>query len=269
MRKKTEHGKEKQSTLLLRLFLVGVAILLLLSGILKVASIIAKSTFDGTHRYTLLIQYNAKEVRAFSLSPQDSTISVLSMSSKTTIYNARQYLAIPVDAFIKNQNIPDSENSTQVLFYMLMHYRDFKQLTSIDLIRLWFYSRGIDQTNVSKREITYPYDVEKLDNISSSLFKDNAIVAENLNIQIINQTDVTGLGNRLSRVISNMGGNVISVESPDQLAKHSSITFVGSRGYTVSKLVKITNYHSIPMQKKSFADIIITIGQDKENNEQF
>jgi hypothetical protein len=96
----------------------------------------------------------------------------------------------------------------------------------------------------------------------SDLFKDNTIITENLNIQIINTTDIPGLGKQLERVIVNQGGNVISVTNSREPVKKSKIQYIGEKNYTVGKFTSLFDLSAEKIENKSIADLIIIIGED-------
>ena len=271
MKRKLSPKKKFSNMHLLRIFLLGVLTLLLISVITKFTEVAQKSLFDGSHRFTVAILYAPSIVKVFSFSPEDNSESILTIHTTKEVYqNLEDYIAVPIDALIKDSNIPPNiQNPSDLFFSLNFKFGLHTSLTKIDIFRLWFFARNVAPTDIQSKEISSNLDSSTIDTISSSFFKDNTVESENKNIQIINETNVTGLGNRLSRIVSNSGGNVVSVKTNETVEKHSVIEFSGNRGYTTEKLIKITGYNAIPMQKKSFADIIILIGQDRQNSESF
>ena len=97
----------------------------------------------------------------------------------------------------------------------------------------------------------------------SSFFTDQQIALEKKRIQIINGTDITGAGNRLANVISNMGGDVVIVLTSDKEEPVSKIIYSGNKSYTVEKLSSLLNFSNAKTNETFLANVIIILGKDK------
>ena len=95
---------------------------------------------------------------------------------------------------------------------------------------------------------------------------DSFIENERQTIKIINGTGVSGLGSRLARFITNMGGNVIMVATENGKEKKSYISYIDKRTYTVKRLQKILGYEVVRNKDNTLSDVTIVIGEDKLNN---
>jgi hypothetical protein len=104
------------------------------------------------------------------------------------------------------------------------------------------------------------------DNIVGNSVNDDLIEKDNQTVQIINRTNVSGLGGRLAKMITNMGGNVILVMSEDNSIKKSAITYIDKETYTVKNLQKILGYEAVREPSNAMSDITIIIGEDKINS---
>ncbi|KKQ29054.1 MAG: hypothetical protein US43_C0009G0001, partial [Candidatus Levybacteria bacterium GW2011_GWA1_37_16] len=98
------------------------------------------------------------------------------------------------------------------------------------------------------------------------LASDTSIEKDHQTIRIINGTEVIGLGNRLARLITNMGGDVIIVATSDSLIKKSSILYIDKKTYTVERLQKVLGYEVAKEENNAISDITIVIGEDKLNS---
>ncbi len=73
-------------------------------------------------------------------------------------------------------------------------------------------------------------DAVKLDYFVRERMADSQIVDEGLSIAVFNGTSHPGLANEVSRIITNMGGNVISVSTTEQKFEKSLVTFSEDKG---------------------------------------
>ncbi len=253
--------KEKSKSLNLAFYFgIFVFLIIVISLFFKTFDVIKKSKFDGKHRFTVAV-INNKNVDLISASPTDGTLLVLHIDGISSPDSLKK-LSLPIDAYAKT----DSNFSSIVNYYfakMLFNKRNFHtSLTTIDLLRLSIYSSGVDSQKVRQESISINNQKEILA-FSSTLFADPAISEEKVSIQITNATDVVGLGNRLTKYIANMGGNVVLVNSSKDSESKSRILYQ-KESYTVKKISEMLN---IPKEKKemnSISDVVIVIGKDKE-----
>lgn len=243
-------------------FFVLVGLLLLGSVLVKLATVIEKSHFDGVHRFT--VEFTTKDksfAKVVSFAPDTRSISIITISNAQAVPYTGKFLGVPIDAKVKNSR--QEKDVALELQSLLFTYGSFETtLTPIDILRLWLFAKEVPNSSVATREISSFLDGASIDKISSNLFVDYTLSQENISIQIINATQVSGLGNRLARLITNMGGNVVSVVSKDESIKQSTISYNTKKTYTLQKLEKVLGFQSKILEEKGIADIILTIGED-------
>lgn len=256
-------------------FFVLVGLLLLGSILVKLATVIEKSHFDGTHRFT--VEFTTKDksfAKVVSFAPDTRSISIVTISNGQAVPHIGKFLGVPIDAKVKNSKetrlAARQEDVVLELQSLLFTYGSVETtltpiqsgLTPIDILRLFLFAKEVPNSSVATREISSSLDGASIDKISSNLFVDYTLSQENISIQIINATQVSGLGNRLTRLITNMGGNVVSVVSKDESIKQSTISYTTKKTYTLQRLEKVLGFQSKILEEKGIADIILTIGED-------
>lgn len=241
-------------------FFVLVGLLVLGSLVVKLATVVEKSSFDGVHRFT--VEFKEKQSsEVVSFAPDTRSISILKIQDVSPTLSVGKFLGIPIDAKVKNSR--QEKNVASNLASLLFSYGKVETtLTPIDILRLWIFSREVPSSSVATKEISSSLDGASIDKISSSRFVDYTLSQENISIQIVNGTGVSGLGNRLARLITNMGGNVVSVETSDGLIKQSKITYQRKKTYTLEKLIKVLGFPSSFAEEKGIADVVLTVGED-------
>lgn len=267
---KRKKKKPEGNTLRLAItFFVLVGLLLLGSALVKLATLIEKSHFDGAHRFTVeFIPSDKSFARVISFAPDTRSISIVTISNAQAVPHIGKFLGVPIDAEVKNirQAMPAGRQDKNVVLQLqslLFSYGSVETtLTPIDILRLFLFAKEVPSSSVATREISSSLDGASIDKISSSLFIDYTLSQENISVQIINGTEVSGLGNRLARLITSMGGNVVSVGTSDGLIKQSKITYQAKKTYTLEKLVKFLGFPSSIAEEKGIADIVLTIGED-------
>ena len=260
------------------LFALVVLFLFLLSLIVKTAALIKVSKFDSSHSFYLEIDksYNLSDgFEIIGFAPDRGSVSVLDVRAKKglpPLQSAPQSVGIPIDARIIFKSRNDYLNFSQNpkidsrMFYLLSH-RNYEALgiTPIDLFRLWIYTLGVKADNTAFKRIKLPLAREKLDQLVSLMFADYSLSLKKESIEIINDTNISGLAARLARVIINIGADVVMVSSQTANSA-SSISYFGKRTYTVDRLHALFGYKLIKMPKPGIADIIINIGASGIHN---
>ncbi len=267
-KKKPHSGRSIRLAILFCLLVGGLIFFSLLS---KLLIIIKNSTFDGEHRFTIVVSSDNKSNTVISFAPKEESVSVLHINGIENSSNIEKIMEIPVDGKVASQysvqkNLPDT-----LKVFLLRYTSITTNLTIIDLARLWWFSQALPKHAYTEKSLSLaskdfrPLTDIALDKLSAELFTDETIALEKISIQIVNATSVSGLGNRFARLVGNMGGNVISVVTAEKEAAKSSIQYFGEKSYTVIRLEKIIGIVSTPMQNPGLADIIVTIGKDSEN----
>lgn len=262
---RTKSGKHLR---LAGLFVIMVLGLIVISALFKFLLIVKNSHFDGSHSF--IVSFVGKnKVEVVSFSPANKTLSILNIDSKYNHINIVKSFGIPIDGTIDSQD-PNSNNISSILLGSVISLgQPLKNLTVLDAFRLFLFCKTMPQNNIYERQLTSELnDTQKSTVITLSL-TDVSIYQENQTIQIINASNVHGLGARLAALITNIGGNVILVSTSDQVINNSKIVYYGKQSYTVKK---IGNYLGIAPQQsgqRGVADVIITIGKDKAESSSF
>lgn len=269
--------QRKYSFTVLFTFLALLTALLVISATFKLVTVIEQSVFDGKHQFNL-VAYDKKDthrLEVLSFAPDRSAISILSVTGNIE-YPIGKKLKVPIDGFVKTDEsfgkpIEDkSEHVTSLLMRSALRLHLVPtSLTVVDFIRLLLFARSVERPNIRIAEQILPADELEIDKTCVSLFGDSLINQEKMSIQIINGTNTVGLGNRLARLISNIGGNVVSVISSDSEIKTSEIAYIGKNSYTVQRLSRILKYKVVRIDKTDISDIIIKIGKDSSDTSIF
>lgn len=268
MRAKKNKGKNLKLALA---FLLTVLLLILASFISKIYFIFRESAFDATHSYNVAyLQDNGKTV-VISFSPSSHSIGILRMDRSVDSKKIGKTLQIPVDGVIEgvDSNLSKEKIGSEMQNIFLGFDKVDTNLTIIDLARLMVFAKTVPLTSVSEKSIVLPSD--QIENsVVLSFFTDPDIVAEKSRIEVVNGTGVSGLGNRLANLLSNIGADVVLVSNSDNIQKKSKIRYCNKKNYTVKRLVEILNFKLEDRCKEAtVADVIITIGTDSLQNLKF
>lgn len=235
--------------------MLGLMMILVL-GLLKAAPVLLSGRFEKYDRFTVVIDGEKRALLSISTDkkgavvivlPNDLYISRLAHGygayQVSKIYEVgeldhrggevfsstlSQYLGIPVDGFIHTKRNPENLKAffTSPEFFL----NDRSNLSLIDRIKI---IATINELRFDRIEIFNLQDrAEKiiladglkarsidsldLDHLLGGSFVEKRLEDENLRVLILNSTKTAGLGNRVARLLSNIGMNVVNVDSQDQ-----------------------------------------------------
>ena len=241
------------------IFIVGISL------IFKLIIIISNGQFDSSRRFTLSITNN-KNIEIMSLSPSLNNITIFKFNDTLSSSQAGRLLEIPIDGNIESKSINLNQSANSLFMNAVINYNKLKtKLTIVDILKLLILTKTIPESAVDTVTVGDQGGLVK-DNIVGNSVNDDLIEKDNQTVQIINRTNVSGLGGRLAKMIANMGGNVILVMSEDNSIKKSAITYLDKETHTVDRLQKILGYEVIREPSNAMADITIIIGEDKVNS---
>lgn len=259
------NSKEENSNLKLAVvFAILVFTLFAISIFSRGVILLRQSRFDSQNRFTVSFQ-NESALSIISFNPASRAITILKLDGYTKDFNFYQFLAIPIDGevivdFLDLKKERDPESIMAKVLQNSSHVKT--NLTIIDLARLFLFSKSLPKNATDVNHVSASLTLAEIDKISKKLFKDEAIDRSGERIEIINATDVPGLGARVARLVANMGGDVIFISTADSQKNNSSITYVGKKTYTVEKLSKILGFRTISGEGRTIADITIVVGKD-------
>lgn len=260
MRKKRSLKKDNNTKVAV-IFVGFVLTIVLVSLIFKFVVLLSQSQFDNAKRFTMTVS-NKNDVEVISFSPISRSISVLKLDADIDV-PLNQFLAIPIDGFVKKDSLDINQKVGSLFPEMIFNYKKLNtNLTIVDLVKLFIFTKSLKDREIVERSISKDLAAGDIDSLARRLFNEGLIEEEGKKIQIINSTDVLGLGNRLARLITNMGGDVIIVVTGNEPQESSEISYIDDKNYTVERLSKVLGYSTVKVTDRTIADVTITIGQD-------
>lgn len=271
MKKKT-HAEDSRS---IKTFLIYAAIVfffILLSLAIKVVFVFQQSKFDDKQSFNIAIIQNntVKEIVGFN--PSENTYSLLQLEGAPLRPDSLgKMLGIIPDAQLQiPSDIATDSDIAGTLQASLWHMSSIKtKLTFFDVFRLLLFTKHVSTGNRMIETLKLPQDEAAVDSVVGELFLDHSISSENTSIQIINASDTPGIGKRLERVLVNMGANVVAVSTAQKKQSHSQIRYLGSETYTLNRIKKFLPFAVSKLHQETIANIVIIIGEDTSNTEQF
>lgn len=149
-----------------------------------------------------------------------------------------------------------------------------------DLVRLWWSVKNLRfdrlktidlaKTNILKQEQladktrVYVIEASSLDVYLSRLFFDTTLRKEKLSIEILNATNKPGLAERASRIVGNIGGEVVWVGNYETQSEKCKVQSAKEKkdSYTVRKLMKVFACLWEEKGEEGRGDISLLLGED-------
>lgn len=263
----------KQSKSLKTFFLYAALVIFVISVSLaiKLFFVIQQSKFDGKQQFVVAITKGNVVGELITFQPATSTITVMQLQGRRMpVDELGKVLGVIPDATVTTNDTLPQGDPANTMSAIAMRYHMLKtNMTLVDVARLAFIAKKTSPNAITNEVITTPVNDVATENTIKKLISDEAIIGENKSVQIINASNQPGLGGRLEYVISNMGGNVVSVTTSHSKISESSISYFGESSYTLEKLHNLLGYPIQKLSKETLADIVITIGENNKGEKRF
>lgn len=271
MRRKTVQ-KESKSLKTFYLYAVSVFVVIAIALLIKLVFIVQASKFDGKHHFTLVVTKDQHVKKILAFSPQVPSLSVLHVQDESVSFpSLGKNHGIAADAQLEVQNtIPLGQDVTVIMWAAVRNYTSIKtDATIIDFIRLSLLSQEILSSNKVVREISLNDNTAEKATLVARALNDPTISSESVSIQIINASNISGAGERLGRVLTTMGANVVDISTSHTTQQKSTIQYFGERSYTNEQVEKYLVFAVSEVKEQPIADIVIILGEDIRNTRKF
>src|SRR5437763_417098 len=120
MRKKTVTNEDNKSIKKVIIFCLIVALLIVISSLIRFAIVLKESKYNGKNIFTLAIQQSQENATIIAFDPGNDTLSQLTIQGK---YNnsIQSLVGIPLDGTIQVKNLPLIGNPSEELFSLILH----------------------------------------------------------------------------------------------------------------------------------------------------
>lgn len=275
MRKKVDHPQDGKSLKTFFIYAVVVLVLIALSLTWKAVLIFQQSKYTDQH-FTLAVAQEDKVKEILIFNPQDSSMSVVMIKDSVIPLGAlAQKTAILTDGKInitdKNYSLTDKD-VPDILFDVALRYPTVKtDITIFDVLRLGFYAKNLPPNKQILEEVTSAQLSEdlQLQKTLITLFSDERVATENISVQVINATGVPGIAQRLEKVLTLQGANVVAVTTAQKKESRSQIKYYGSETYTLAKINKMLEFPVSTLANETIADIVIIIGENSKGTSKY
>jgi hypothetical protein len=163
---------------------------------------------------------------------------------------------------IKPQDLIDSKGdfptfSQTLSFFLEDEKYIFRDVNKFDLVKLFIVSKltNWEEKNYKSVQSQSDGDLE-----IEEEFYDSGIFNEKTSIEIVNSTDINGLGGRFGLILSNLGMNVISVR--DGGGEKTQILTNSIHTKTLKRIEDLLEMKAQKTESVGVSDITINLGKD-------
>lgn len=180
---------------------------------------------------------------------------------------------------MKNKNLEKGKLTS--LYLCLLTRRCETNLSVWDLIRVFSHLNKLKFNNINlvKIEETILFKKEKLadgsevfrletlqiDDFSQRYFTDKKFLNEGLKLSILNATNYPGLAKNVSRLLKNIGGEMVSSKDADQVFDRSILYYSNEeqkKTYSFKKISQIFQIEQVLWDSQIEGDVRLVLGKD-------
>jgi hypothetical protein len=264
-------AKRTGSLRTLGIFCIVVGFILIVSLSYRMLLLVKQSRFDGKSGFILAMTEDGyKNSVIYGFDPAQKTLSLLELKSSVGMSEPGKLLHTPIDGTLHKKRISGlSDFPLELSTYTLYTQQKDTDVSVLDVIRFWLLAKSIGKSEIKREQIVLPEDRTHIESRLQTFFSDSQLEDDKRTITIINGTAISGLGGRLEKYLSQIGGSVISISTSHTAIPRSKIIYYGEKSYTVSRLEKILRF---PLERREGAflsDIIIEVGEDQQRTTLF
>lgn len=194
----------------------------------------------------------------------------------------RELLGVPIEGYIdmKSVNFGDTENLTASEFIakrkIILGWSNFFRIqgkTDLSVSDLWqFYTHVfgvkagkisfvnlktanvlVEQTLPDQTQILAA-DTLRLDGLLRDLFHEDALALENLKLAVLNSTDVSGLGEKMARILGNMGLQVVKVTNFKNVSDNC-LLYIDKKSINLLTVIKLKHVFNCEVKTTVLSDV--------------
>ena len=267
MRNNSLHDTEGRSLRTFFIFCIVVILLIIGSFSVRLFFLIRDSSFDGEHRFTIEIRHTDKEIDIITFEPVSRDLGIYAFHSSKDIGSLKNKYGVPVDGVINDSGSSVTpRNIIGKLYKYMLRVNSGSKVNSLDIARLIVFTYGVNRGDINYVKVP----IKKTFNsaVLRDAFKDRELIDEGKTISIVNSAAYPGLAGRVERLLTNLGGNVVSVTTTPRTEKKSRIEYDGIQSYTLRRVLDITPFTLREQAETGISDILIVIGEDQIEEEE-
>lgn len=240
-------------------FIALIIFLIIFSFFVKAFIVFKQSKYDGDNPLNVLI--SGEKYAVYAISPSEKKLSVINLDeSLDSEKDIEELLGITIDARIEPNGDRESNFSTHLL------NNSKTDLNIFDRIRILLFVKSAGSKSVVSESIESDLSASQINETVYKLIADSRIEDEGKTIEVINASSADGIGSKIARIISNIGGNVVLISTSKDVSQKSTLEYRREKGYTVNRLSKNLGIEAEKTDNESIADIVVIIGEDRKGD---
>lgn len=168
-----------------------------------------------------------------------------------------ELIGIPIDGWIvtTNNQLPTTNDKKKIISLKIFLKPTQTNFSLLDLVKIWWEAKSLRFDKI--KTLTFN---DSLD----GLFKERKIIGEKITIEVLNGSGKPQMANRIAKMITNLGGQVVSVGNHQKIIDKCQL--IGSKktleSYLISRLQKALFCDKIVRDFEARADLQVIIGFD-------
>lgn len=197
----------------------------------------------------------------------------------------QENFALPIDGWLVSENIrisaeEDIRNKLSEILISCLKDGRKTNLTKWDLIRIFVQIKKVRshkinffdlskisvllKTTLPDRTEVFEIDQNRLDPLVQKYFFDPIIRKEKMLFEVLNGTDHPKLGERAGRIISGLGGEVVSIGNSQEKVEECQIQTIREKKtfHSVKKIANIFNCQLLEKEEEGKAEVTLIVGEN-------
>lgn len=256
----------------LKVFFLIFFLTMLLSLVLKTVHLVRSSSLSQDSYSILLIGDSTRLYRVSGSSQKVGVVNIIGIDGKKITNRLEGSILVesPVNAMIidtKSGKLPQDYFSLSNVLRILSNGKKDKLLgmNGFDLLKVSYMISRTPKENFKEVTTTYKQINEngRLGQEIYDVIKDESVINRKLSVEVVNATNINGLGAKISSSLESIGYNVVSISSSGNYSKSEIIYSMIPEEYARS----LSQAFELPYrlsEKQIIADIRLIVTEDKK-----
>lgn len=261
--------KDSHSLLYIKIFLSCVLIAGFLSVSYKIFILVKDSSFKYDSFNLLVV---GKKAQLVHFDSDKKKMAIIDLISPEQTFNNKHKISsslvvgIPIDGKIIYSLKDNDFLSIKNVLPIILTPQKYKLegINQFDILKLSAFSYLVSKSDKSFEKIDLGGQEKVAGSKFLSVFRDPEILNEKLSIEIINSTDIDGLGGKITTILENASYNIISISTGTH--QESRIITQRKESVTVKRLQSFFGIEVVKARDQGIADVSVILGRDLVKN---
>ncbi len=263
--------KEHDTIIYLKIFIFVVGVLVFLSLSFKLLKLVTNRKFN-TYSFNIL-QVSKNNSKLIHIDSNENVLAEITLNKidkhkpDEIITTAELAFQVPIDGLIvsSNSSVPQLLSLKSALSALMGTFSSkYYNLNSLDILKSYLVTRSLKSENKTSINLVGK-NITDTRKFLREIINEETLLNEKTSIEIINSTDVVGLGTKVASMLESAGFDIVVINNGRNQKKTKIIKRIADNE-TVKRLERLFSAKGEKREAGAVADVTVVVGEDFASN---